>query len=333
MDTVNVFSKNATTAYLTSTRKLRALTSWRRFATVPIVAVLALLSTATNCRQGLSSYDPGKYFDQAQQSHAHIKSVVIEGKVIREEQGNIINGNIRMMTDLEGRLRVDIISPFDQPMGILIANDTAFQYFDYAQNALFVGQPDPCTLAQFLSVSLMPHDVLPLLTGLPPLVGQAYHLSDQSSGKSGDNRATMTAHGSQGERQTLVLKWVGSEWVTSSSEIDAPIATSSKTTELFPVLRVSYKDYLYIGKTPLPQSIAVSEPINKRSLSILIKHQDINVNIPASSFAFRPPSNASKKDITCDTQTATPDADAATTDTTDATATDVAPPAKDVISE
>lgn len=269
------------------------------------------MMTSAGCRQGLSSYDPSRYFEQAQQSHAHIRSVVIEGKIVREENGNIINGKIRMMTDLDGHLRVDIVSPFDQPMGILIASDKSFQYFDYAKATLYEGQPEPCTLAQFLSISLMPHDVLPLLTGLPPLVGQAYHVDSQrpshtggSSGPQGET--TMIANGSQGERQTLVLQWFGNEWVASSSEIDAPITATpsskpSETTvpELFPVLRVSYKDYAYIGQTPVPQSISVSEPVNKRSLTLMIKHEDLNVTIPPASFVFTPPSNTTREHISC----------------------------------
>jgi len=285
------------------------------------------LITTSGCRQGLSSYDPSRYFEQAQQSHAHINSIVIEGKIVREENGNIINGKIRMMTDLSGNLRVDVISPFDQPMGILIANDKAFQYFDFAKTTLFEGKPDPCTIAQFLSISLTPHDVLPLLTGLPPLVGRAYHVDSQASAAKGPASAgqgpagttTMVANGSQGERQTLVLQWFGNEWVTSNSEIDAPIPAAPKTQsteesspkqnslskditqpELFPVLRVSYKDYVYIGQTPIPQSISVSEPINKRSLTLMIKHEDLNVTIPPSSFTFTPPSNSTRQTITCD---------------------------------
>lgn len=73
----------------------------------------------------------------------------------------------RMAAERPGRLRVEVLSLFDQVAALVVTRDSAYQFYDVRSDRLEEGRTDPEILWRVARIDLTPEEAVSLLLGVP----------------------------------------------------------------------------------------------------------------------------------------------------------------------
>jgi len=207
----------------------------------------------------------------------------------RSEQGRV-KATVRLMGERSGKLRADVVSPFDTPLATLVSNGSQFALIDSQKNRYYHGPAQPCNIARLLQLWLQPDDVLTILGGSTPLI------EHQRAELAWDSRAgaeILTLHGA-GLVQTVRLDGQKRSWDLLLSEI--------KTTKGEVVLRIETGQFHTVAGLRVPRSLKVAQPMVKADLDVAFQSLELNLKLPAEAFELPEAGGLPSQRVDCTTE-------------------------------
>ncbi|MFH1131804.1 MAG: DUF4292 domain-containing protein [Pseudomonadota bacterium] len=201
-----------------------------------------------------------------------IHTLRAEARMSHKTNQGIVKATVRTLLKRGGKLRFDVVSPFDTPLATLISDGTNFVLIDTKENRFSHGPASPCNLARLLRVQLQADDLLAILGGSSPLIeynNLALFWDDQAgqeilvlSGKELEQHIRLDSH----QRQ----------WNLVRSEIrnDKGVVLLQIEVE---------RDEMSFSKR-FPTKLTLRQPIHNTTLSLNFRNKELN--IPLSDAAF-----------------------------------------------
>ncbi|MCC6748082.1 MAG: DUF4292 domain-containing protein [Deltaproteobacteria bacterium] len=227
-----------------------------------------------------------------------VRTLRAEARMTHETAQGKVKATVRMLAEAGGKLRFDVVSPFDTPLATLVADGKEFALLDAQQNRHFHGPAAACNLARLLRVALEPNDVVRVLAGATPVIAH------QRRQLAWDDRAgveVLTLHGAQ-HTQLIELE-AGVEggrprWEALRSEVRGAKGEV--------ILRIVAKEHQTVGGVRLPSLLEVSQPTLGTSLELTFKQQEVNVTLPAAAFELPAAGGLPSQRVECHTALRTP---------------------------
>ncbi len=146
-------------------------------ATLRALALSLLVSVGlgAHCNSGTRApedavEDPGQLVDLMTGRAEGVSSA--RYRVVSEYYGGDLRGaNFRQVVLIRqpADIHVQILSPFDQTLQVLVSNDEALSLYDFEHETFYRGAPTPENLARLLPFYLSAADIVRVLVGGPPL--------------------------------------------------------------------------------------------------------------------------------------------------------------------
>jgi len=120
--------------------------------------------------------DIDSFFTNIKTKREKVKTVSIEGNIDTFIDGDRVKGKIMILVDKTKGLRIDTISPFEQPVSVFIVNKEKLYYYNLEKNTVYTGITKTQNLSRFLPMNLNYTQLLDIFSGIAPMI--AYQKSD-----------------------------------------------------------------------------------------------------------------------------------------------------------
>lgn len=255
-------------------------------ALAPLLALLCLLTLAA-CRTGKVA-SPGKepspeeLISRAQASSQKLTSLVGEVKVDYFDRkggaGGRVKGKSLFMIERPRNLRFDVLTPFEQPLAILVSNGEKFALLDMQAKAFYQGPPTAENIARLFQLQFSDEEIVRALLGETLILGAPEKQEVSYDKKSGAWVLTLT----QGTKQQI-LRYEGSHFLLTES-------TLTEGGEV--IYRISYKRYQPVEGIEgafLPHEIFFEKPREKADVKLrVVGELNINGELDPSHFTLSP---------------------------------------------
>lgn len=171
------------------------------------------------------------------------------------------------------KLRIDLLSPFEQPLVTLTSDGRTLSIYDLEKKRFSQGRASQGNLARLIPVRLAPDALGALLRGSLPVIEH----ETATVGWDGDNGWYQLDLQGKTRRQRIHLEpkalrvvqareWLGNEQVYTAR----------------------LGDYSGTGDTALPRRMRLTAPGDIRVDAAVVDHQ-VNIDLPAEAFVLAPP--------------------------------------------
>ena len=188
-----------------------------------------------------------------------------------------------------GRLRVDAESPIGGAViGSLASDGDRFQYLDVERNRYVLGPARPCNLGRLLRVNLGPADMVAVIAGVAPLLGEPVSVRWKS--REG-GREVLLLRGPRGEEETIELEARERRWNVRRAELREPGGQLR--------YRLEHEDF-GPGEPALPGKTHIVEPARKVDVLIRYREHERGVTPPEGAFHLDPPMGLEPEVVDCE---------------------------------
>lgn len=172
-------------------------------------------------------------------------------------------------------LRIDSLSPFDQPLTTLTSNGTVLSIYDLRDHRFHQGAASPRNLARLIPVPLEPEALAALLRGGVPLLAEPESSAVSWDAENGWYQLDLV-RGDRTERVHFEPKHLR---VTSLR-----FTRAGKT-----VLKARLGDYSGDGPTAVPRRLRLEAPGEDVQVEVEVKDHQLNPELPDEAFTLTPP--------------------------------------------
>lgn len=150
-----------------------------------LLAVLALTGCPDRHPQPADySDDPARLIAAVQRQSEAVRSLSGQLAIEVWHDGDRVRLKQFIAADRQGRLRIDALSPFGQPLSTLVSDGSRLMIYSLEDKKFYVGAATPENLARLMPVELEPETLAALLRGSVPIMAH--------------DRATVSWNGSAG---------------------------------------------------------------------------------------------------------------------------------------
>jgi len=111
-----------------------------------------------------------KFFDSINQRRKKIKSIQIEAKADTFNKGKRVRGKLMMSTTRPDMLRVDTLSPFDQPISTMLVSNNQLFFYNFEQKKQYYGVASTKNLSLFLPIRISLKQFIDMFSGISPVI-------------------------------------------------------------------------------------------------------------------------------------------------------------------
>ena len=172
------------------------------------------------------------------------------------------------------RIRVDTLSPFDQPISMMASDGQTIRIFSMEKKRFWRGSASPRNLARLLPVELESKEMAALLRGQTPLIA-----------------AERTELGWDADAGLYTIELFG----TQRRQVVALEPTSLRVVE-FRVWRAGeleyaarFGDYAIVGTGTIPKRLRIEVPAERLTIDIRVKDVSVNHDVDPGAFQIDPP--------------------------------------------
>ncbi|MBU1432226.1 DUF4292 domain-containing protein [Myxococcota bacterium] len=243
-------------------------------------ALLLLSATLAACSGGQPrpddfQADPAAHLQRLDARAAQIRSLTADLAVEYKEDGERVRLTEMIALKAPDHLRVDLISPFGQPLLTLVSDGQTLSIYDQRARRFYRGRSSPQALGKLLPLRLTPEELVALMRGGVPIISHA--------------RGEVTWDGAAGR---TLLRLEGAEGCalgacqTIAFEPERHRVTALHVTQAGQA-RYSARMGDYQGGDALPRRMRFEgEGI---VVDVEIKEARINPTLPDAAFALEPP--------------------------------------------
>ncbi len=201
-----------------------------------------------------------------------------------------VKGTVRLMAATGGKLRFDLVSPFDTPLATLVTDGKDFTLVDAQKNRHFHGPASPCNVGRLLQLVMAADDVRTILGGSTPVI---IHEKAEGAWDARDGAEVLTLSG-KGMTQVIRLDGRDRSWDLLSSEI------RDATGKLLLQLRAS--GHRKLAGLRMPGSLHIKQPRHGAELWVTFKKVELNIELPAIAFVLQKAEGMPSQRVDCDTE-------------------------------
>ncbi|MCP4678374.1 MAG: DUF4292 domain-containing protein [Deltaproteobacteria bacterium] len=226
--------------------------------------------------------------DKQREHRDAVRSFRITGRVDHFGEEHRIQGKVYLFAELPGRLRIELVSPFGNPMSVLTVNKGIFALHDLREGRYLTGPAEPCNIARLVRIPLPPDDVARILIGHTPLIDGNAEVEWDT-----DGFYQVTIHDGEGTQHLEI----------GPSRKILPLKRSRlKDPSDATVFDITYDRWNRIGDASMPHEIHIVMPRDKADL--LLRYDDegveLNVDLPEDAWDQSPPPGVKVEQVTCD---------------------------------
>ena len=179
-----------------------------------------------------------------------------------------------LATDAQGRLRLEVISPFGQPITTLVSDGTRLMIYAADEKRFMMGAATPENMARLMPVNMSPSELSTLLRGSVPLIKYTSAKLDWNSDK---GRYVLRL--GDGERtQELQLE----------PEFLRVTQLETRQGETI-VYRARFGQYSGTGMAVIPKRILFEIPQSELRADLEVVEFTLDPDLPESAFTLEPP--------------------------------------------
>lgn len=217
-----------------------------------------------------------------------IKSFRIMGRVDHFGKKHRVQGKTFLFAILPQKLRIELVSPFGNPLNVLTINEETFAIHDMREGKYLTGKPEPCNIARFVQIPMPAEDVVRILIGDTPLI---------------EGEPKMEWDRNQGLYRVTITDGVREQRVEIGKEHDTlPLLRSTMGDAKGVVFDITYKRWQPVSGFRLPHEIRVKMP--REEADLLIRYDtggvELNVELPPDAWTQTPPPGLKPEMVTCE---------------------------------
>lgn len=192
-----------------------------------------------------------------------------------------------------GKLRIEAESPVGGAVATLTADGQRFAMLDARENRFLTGPAQACNVARLLQVALGPDEIVDIVLGAAPLVGDADKLEwDTKRGveilelaRPDKTRLRLSLRPLNGPDRADRFDVVRAEQLEPGGHV---------------LYRVEHTDFSDRGTgIRLPQRSTVADLLRKKTLYLRYKALEPNIEPPANAFSLTAPKGITAEEVTC----------------------------------
>jgi hypothetical protein len=218
---------------------------------------------------------------------AHLPTLRTEAKVdYLAERGERVKLGMTFLTAPPEQLRIEAESPLGGTVASLASDGKRFELLDARANRFLAGPAAPCNIARLFRVRLTPHDVVEVLGGAAPLLGEPVSTGwDPEDG----GREVLTLRDGD---LTETLRLAPTTWDVRAAEV----TRAGKT-----LYRLTHDDFTDAGPgLRLPGRSHVFDPERHADAKIRYRDRDVSPKLPPGAFELAAPAGITVENVTCD---------------------------------
>jgi len=241
--------------------------------------LIALVFTLAGC--GGSYPRPEDYSDSAQRL---LDSIEKRGEALRSLSGELsvelwregkrIRAKQLIAVDREGRLRIEVLSPFGHPITTLVSDGSRLMIYDAREKRFHLGAATAHALARLLPVPISPAELSAMMRGAIPTI---QHTEAVVSWNSQDGRYRLSLTGGK-RRQMLELEPKYLRVTLVESTIGGKL-----------LYRAKLGNYSGSDDTIVPQRILFEAPARELRVDLTVTEHTMNPKLPDTAFTLEPP--------------------------------------------
>jgi len=173
------------------------------------------------------------------------------------------------------RLRIDSLSPFDQPLSTLVSDGTTLSLYSLEEKRFWQGAATPAHLGRLVPVAMAPESLAALLRGTLPVIR---HTAAVVVWDSENGWYQLDLQGENGRRQRISLEpealrvVAAREWVGDALQYRARLG-----------------DYSDASDTAVPRRMRLEAPTDDLRIDVEVLDHRVNPELPDAAFTLDPP--------------------------------------------
>lgn len=220
------------------------------------------------------SDDPTRLTAAVQRRAAAVQRLTAEVAIEAWQGDERVRLKQLIAADGQGRLRIDVLSPFGQPLSTLVSDGSRLMIYSLEDKTFRMGAATPQNLARLLPVHIEPEALSALMRGAVPIMSH--------------ERATVTWNG-RANAYRLELQQ-GPRLQQVEFEPDALRVTSLR---VFDGERLRYAarfgDYSGDGDAVVPRRLRFEVPDEAVRIDLALVDHTLNPDLPEEAFVLEPP--------------------------------------------
>jgi len=238
---------------------------------------LAVVSSACGSRlvrpEG-AAVEPKPYLDAIARRSEAINGLTAKLKTEVWRDGQRVRATQLVAVDGQGRLRIDVLSPFGQPLSTLVSDGARLMIYSLEEQRFLIGASTPENLARLVPLKLDPSALSSLLRGAIPLL--AHDTATVAwDAEAGTHQLDLRA---SGQRQLIDLEPIAlrvvrlRQWRGGALDLDG-----------------RFGDYSGTGDAIIPQRMRFESPGEALRVDIKVVDFTLNPALTESTFQLEPP--------------------------------------------
>ncbi|MEE2786602.1 MAG: DUF4292 domain-containing protein [Myxococcota bacterium] len=220
------------------------------------------------------SDDPKSLLDAIKVRAAAIRAMSCEVKMDVWHNDQRVKVTQLIATDDQGRLRLETISPFGQPIKTLVSDGARLMIYAADEKRFFLGSATPQNLARLLPVNLGPDELSALLRGSIPLIG---FTSARVSWNDKNGRYRLQLE-SKTQRQLIEFEPAHLRATHLKTWTDGVLAYDA-----------TFGQYSGTGNEAIPKRILFQVAAENLKADMTVVHLTVNPTLPDAAFNLVPP--------------------------------------------
>lgn len=183
-----------------------------------------------------------------------------------------------LLLQVPARIRMEVLSPFGNPVLIMVASETNLAIFDITRKKFYQGDPTQENLYRFLQLPMRSEDLVYLLSGNMPQLdldppAKLMIISDQKF------------YQIEGTNAHYSGKW--KIWIDSQDLV--PVRAALFSMDGILIYDIYYENFLLNNNYLLPHELTILVPSEAKRLSFRYKSIALNRGIPQDAFQLKVP--------------------------------------------
>ena len=220
------------------------------------------------------SADPERLLVAIQDRDAAVKSITAELAVEVWLKNDRIKGRQMMAADSDGRLRIDVLTPFGQPLSTLVSDGARIILYSMRERRVLIGPATPENLNRLIPIQLSPEELSKLMRGVTPLIK---HQDASVSWQSDRGRYVLTVTAGS-VRQVVEME-----------PEHLRVTSIEKYSDEQKIYQAKLGQYTGTGDAILPRRIRFEVTRDALKVDLVVKESRVNPTLPEAAFHLDPP--------------------------------------------
>ncbi|MEE2757089.1 MAG: DUF4292 domain-containing protein [Myxococcota bacterium] len=218
--------------------------------------------------------EPGPLLTSIDRRDAALRSLTAELDVEIWQRGERVKLRQYLAADDQGRLRIEVISPFGNPLMTLASDGSRLMIFDSKEGRFFLGPVTQTALSRLLPVPMSPPELASLLRGAIPRI-RAEQTKLHWDSKTGRYRVHLT---SEALMQMIHFEPEYYRVTRLETRLNGRV-----------LYKVRMGDYSGTGDDVIPRRVRFEVPDEDLSIDMTIKDSSLNPRLASEVFTLSPP--------------------------------------------